>query len=242
MLGRQRPARKAAERIVALQLFGASKKSWELPGMVRGLPALASSALLALATASLPGSHAAGPRLSNTGTLGLIFAASLSLVAAPLPGQHSVGAATSTSPLIQALVDNDGARALEMIAAGDHPVDAIDVITPLFAAIEYVSSSKLRHRVVKALLRAGAPVDQTTIDGSTPLMLAAYRGALRAAMELLERGADPLREKEVDGNVQTPISAALHANNHEIAELIREYIGESGARLHAGGDAPKTEL
>ena len=42
--------------------------------------------------------------------------------------------------------------------------------------------------------------------------------------------------------VQTPISAALHANNHEIAELIREYIGESGARLHAGGDAPKTEL
>ena len=59
----------------------------------------------------------------------------------PLPGQHSVGAATSTSPLIQALVDNDGARALEMIAAGDHPVDAIDVITPLFAAIEYVSSS-----------------------------------------------------------------------------------------------------
>ena len=95
---------------------------------------------------------------------------------------------------------------------------------------------------MKALLRAAAPVAETTIDGSTPLMLAAYRGDLRAAMELLERGADPLRALEVDGNVQTPISAALHANNHEIAELIREYIGESGARLHAGGDAPKTEL
>ena len=194
--------------------------------------------LLALATASLG--------------LARRWSAALNRTLGPLRGEPEPRCGTITASLcrrryldlaaIQALADNDGARALEMIAAGDHPVDAIDVITPLFAALEYVMASRLRHRVVRALLKAGAPVDQTTIDGSTPLMLAAYRGDLRAAMELLERGADPLREKEVDGNVQTPISAALHANNHEIAELIREYIGESGARLHAAGDAPKTEL
>ena len=163
----------------------------------------------------------------------------LTLTSAPLPGEHAVGQSTSTSPLIQALVENRGEAALELIAAGE-AVDALDVITPLFAALEYVMASRLRHRVVRALLKAGAPVDQPTIDGSTPLMLAAYKGDMRGAQMLLDAGADPLREKEVDGNVQTPISAALHGNNHEIAELIREYIGESGARY--GGGAPKTEL
>ena len=68
MLGRQRPARKAAERIVALQLFGASRSRGSFPAWFE-LAALASSALLALATASLPGSHAAGPRLSTPGRL-----------------------------------------------------------------------------------------------------------------------------------------------------------------------------
>ena len=93
-----------------------------------------------------------------------------------LPGQHANGPPESHVALIQALVDEDLSRFRELLDADRSQVNAVDVITPLYAAQEYVRSSRQRHDVLRKLLKAGALPDQPTQDGSTTLMLAAYHG------------------------------------------------------------------
>ena len=63
------------------------------------------------------------------------------------------------------------------------------------------------------------------------LMLAAYHGDVRSAHLLLEHGADPLRKNDAGYDA---VAAASQSNNQELAETLREFIGESGLRLRAG--------
>tara|TARA_B110001452_G_scaffold246505_1_gene231868 strand:+ start:78 stop:581 length:504 start_codon:yes stop_codon:yes gene_type:complete len=162
----------------------------------------------------------------------------LASVPTQLPGQHPTGQAESYSPLIQALVDGDVPKAEELIAAGAD-VAALDVITPLYAAQEYVQNKKARFRVMKKLLKAGAPVDQATQDNTTTLMLAAYHGDMKSVQLLLDEGADPLLTNHMMAN---SINAARSGNHHELAEQLLEHVGESGARHHHDQQAAKTEL
>merc|ERR1712054_607760 len=106
-------------------------------------------------------------------------------------------------------------------------LDALDVITPLYAAQEYVRSSKQRHALLKRMLNKGAAVDGPTQDGTTTLMLASYHGDVRSAHLLLEHGADPLRKNNAGYDA---MAAASQSNNLELAETLREFIGESGLR------------
>ena len=85
----------------------------------------------------------------------------------------------SSSPLIQSLIQNDVVLAGQLLSDGADP-NAWDVITPLYAAQEYVRSSRKRHAIMKRMISAGAIVDATTADGSTPLMLAASEGDMRS--------------------------------------------------------------
>ena len=103
----------------------------------------------------------------------------LCLARAPLPGQHAVGQVESHVPLIEALVSEDLGRAHSLIESEPSQLNGLDVITPLYAAQEYVSKRKARHAMLRRLLAAGAQVDQTTQDGTTTLMLAAYHGGAR---------------------------------------------------------------
>jgi hypothetical protein len=107
-----------------------------------------------------------------------IVLAALSASLAQLPGQQANGGAESISPLIQALVDDNVTLANLLLDAGAD-VAVLDTITPLYAAQEYVSKRKARHAMLRRLLAAGSPVDQTTQDGTTTLMLAAYHGDAR---------------------------------------------------------------
>ena len=50
---------------------------------------------------------------------------------------------------------------------GGADLNARDVITPLYAAQEYVRSSKQRHSLLRRMLRRGAHVDGPTQDGTT---------------------------------------------------------------------------
>ena len=159
-------------------------------------------------------------------------------ISAQLPGLNSNGQAESYSPLIQALVDGNVPKAEELIAAGAD-VAALDTITPLYAAQEYVQKSKQRHMIMRKLLKAGAPVDQPTQDNTTTLMLAAYHGDKRSVQLLLDEGADPLLTNHMEANA---ISAARTGNHHELAEQLLEHIGESGARHHHAHSAEKSEL
>ena len=53
--------------------------------------------------------------------------------------------------------------------------------------------------VARALLDGGAPLDQQSGDGSTPLLFSLLNGQFDLAMELIERGADPNIVTETDG-------------------------------------------
>ena len=139
--------------------------------------------------------------------------------------------AMSTSPLIQALVDDNVTLAHELIDAGAD-VSALDTITPLYAAQEYVTKKKQCHKLIRKLLSKGAEVDQPTQDGTTTLMLAAYQGDVRSAQILLDAGADPLTKlNHMHANA---ISTARAGGHHELAEQLQEHVGESGARHHFG--------
>lgn len=72
---------------------------------------------------------------------------------------------------------------------------------------------------VRALLRSGAGVDDSTPSGWTPLMEAAQRGAPRLAGLLLEAGADPDARDRVQG---TPLDVAERAGHAGLALLLRE--------------------
>ncbi|KAL1522358.1 hypothetical protein AB1Y20_017350 [Prymnesium parvum] len=156
-------------------------------------------------------------------------------VSEAVPGVHTSGPPESTVPLIQALVEERVSDAFALIDGGAD-VDAKDVIMPLYAAQEYVRSSRSRHQLLRRMLREGAQVDQPTLDGSTTLMLAAYHGDVRSSTLLLEYGADPLRANNAGYNA---LSAATEGNHFELAEMLREHIGESGLRHSA---AAHTEL
>ena len=78
----------------------------------------------------------------------------------------------SSVPLIQALIDDD-LDAAHALLDGGADVNAYDVITPLYAAQEYVRRTRERHRMIRRLLKLGAEVDRPTKDDSTVLMLAA---------------------------------------------------------------------
>ena len=68
-------------------------------------------------------------------------------------------------------------------------------------------------------------------------MLAAYHGDVRSAQLLLEHGADPLRKNDAGYNA---MAAAVQGGNQELAEVLREFVGESGLR-HASAP-PRVEL
>ena len=120
---------------------------------------------------------AVGKALRCRSAIAVVLAA-LSASLAQLPGQQANGGAESISPLIQALVEDNVTLANLLLDAGAD-VAVLDTITPLYAAQEYVSKRKARHAMLRRLLAAGAQVDQTTQDGTTTLMLAAYHGGAR---------------------------------------------------------------
>ena len=136
-------------------------------------------------------------------------------------------AVVSSPPLIQALVDDDASRALELIAAGED-VSVLDIVTPLYAAQEYLRSHAQRRSVLRRLIESGAAVDQTTQDGTTTLMLAAYQGDARSAQLLLDAGADPTRRN--DGG-HSAVLAAEQGGHLELAEQLREHADERWVAL-----------
>ena len=141
-------------------------------------------------------------------------------------------------PLIRALVREDVELATELLAHGADP-NALDEITPLYAAQEYVHNSRQRHAMLRRLLKAGALADQATKDGSTTLMLAAYHGDVRSAQLLLDHGADPVRRNEQGSDA---VLAAQRGGHSELASLLHEHLGESGLRLMSEKHHMKVEL
>jgi ankyrin repeat protein len=168
----------------------------------------------------------------------------LAAAAAHLPGKHANGPEEALFPIIEALVNDNETAVEEQLAAGAD-LNVLDVITPLYACQEYVRNNKKRHKLLRRLLRAGALPDMETLDGSTTLMLAAYHGDVRSVQLLLDHGADPLKKNKSFGcgDGCDSIDAAIKGRHYELAEMLRESLGESAARERgAPPPEPKQEL
>jgi len=72
---------------------------------------------------------------------------------------------------------------------------------------------------VRALLTGGAPVEERTGDGFTPLQLAAYFGAPGAASVLLDAGADVHARSDNPMRIQ-PLHAAAAGRHSDVAALL----------------------
>jgi len=73
--------------------------------------------------------------------------------------------------------------------------------------------------IVRALVKAGVPVDSAGNAARTALYYAAARGKLLVSEELLRLGADPSRS--ANGKLGAPIDAASRAGNHEVEALLK---------------------
>ncbi len=135
---------------------------------------------------------------------------------------------TSTSRLIQALVDRNASLAFELISHGSEDVSALDVITPLYAAQQYISRANVRRKLLKRLIAAGADADGATQDGTTPLMLAAYQGDLKSVQVLLDAGADPLRCNDDGYNA---VTSAMGRGHRELADDLSAHSHDAWTEL-----------
>ena len=101
-----------------------------------------------------------------------------------------------------------------------------------------------RYQELKALIRAGAEVDQPDQTGRTPLIYAAqnYQGemALAVIKELLRAGADP-RARDGLGYTALMYAARFQSKPHLYREIISTLIG-GGAELEARDPAGHTAL
>ena len=97
--------------------------------------------------------------------------------------------------------------------------------------------------VARALLDAGADIDQVSGDGTSPLLMALMNGQFDLAVALLERGADPNRASDTEGI--SPLFAVLQtqfspksnypqprAHDHQQVE----YMAVLNGLLEAGAD------
>ena len=98
--------------------------------------------------------------------------------------------------------------------------------TPLTAAAEYGHVD-----VVRVLLAAGADPNLRDFGPDTPhdtpLATAAMHGQLEVCRVLLQAGADPNAPSQ---NGWTALDWALQAEQHEVADLLRQHGGMEGGR------------
>jgi ankyrin repeat protein len=92
-------------------------------------------------------------------------------------------------------------------------------------------------RLAELLDEADAgPIDERSADGFTALHLAAYFGRVRAAQELLDRGADPNAWALGSLRVQ-PLHSAVSGSHEALARLLVERGAEPG-QAQDGGYTP----
>ena len=72
---------------------------------------------------------------------------------------------------------------------------------------------------IRKLLSQGSIVNETNLDGMTPLMFAAVAGRKAAVVELLAQGADPFAGLRMD-RTQTAQTLARYSGHREIADIL----------------------
>ena len=80
-------------------------------------------------------------------------------------------------------------------------------------------------------LKNGAPVDETSQDGWTPLMLSAYQGNVRLIRLLVNSGADVNARNAAGAN---PLMIAIHSGQWEAVRFLLDNGSDANARTTTG--------
>jgi ankyrin repeat protein len=134
------------------------------------------------------------------------------------------------SPLDNAIRSGNEDSALSVLDAAPSP--------DLGKAME-AATRKDEARVVEALLRHGAPVNDTLPSGYTPLDAAAFAGAAKVAGVLLDAKADPDLTGR-DGT--TPLEDASVKGFESIARMLLDRGAKPGTALYAAASAGETSI
>ena len=131
---------------------------------------------------------------------------------APGGGRGGRGGAAGANPF-----QDPAAGAAGQQAPGDPPADRGNVNAEAVAPVVSAKGglSALHHAArqgyvdaTRALLDAGATIDEKTADGHSALMVALINGQFDVSMELIKRGANP--NLASDGHGVTPLWAAIN--------------------------------
>lgn len=152
------------------------------------------------------------------------------------PGYLEERDEVGNTPLMTA-IDFDHLEGVQyLLQRGANPnADAEDGYTCLLSAIE--SEGPHSIAIVEQLLQAGADPRQAGINGWTPLHLAAVRGEVAKAEQLLEAGVEVDARKMIDGQ-ETPLMEAAWRGLPAMVQfllkwgadpLLREHVNEHDA-------------
>ena len=157
------------------------------------------------------------------------------IVAGLLLGSLSSGASASdaTSPLIDAIRQNDAAAVDALIKRG------ADVKSPTRYGVTPLGAAALggNAAIVRRLLDAGAEVNAATPGGETALMTAARTGSVDAVRLLLDRGASV--QAKTSPREQTALMWAVTENHPDVVKLLVARGAEVNA--HTAVTKPKGE-
>ena len=121
------------------------------------------------------------------------------------------------SVLLGAVLHNQSTVVSILLAHGANPnLTAKNGASPLLIATE---TEGIKLDIIRELIQAGSIVNDPSLDGVTPLMMACDRGNAKIVKLLLENGANV---NVRDNNQWTPLKIAVHRGFMEIANLLQQ--------------------
>jgi ankyrin repeat protein len=158
---------------------------------------------------------------------------------------HEAAAAGVTSRVAQVISADptsvnswspDGFQPLGLAAFFGHP-EAVDLLLahggevntkarhPFGVAALHAALAGPTPDIARAVIAAGADVNATQSDGSTPLHTTAHNDAVELTQLLLDHGADP---RKANGNGRTPLDIAREHGRTAVADLLARLYASAG--------------
>eukprot|EP01043_Picozoa_sp_COSAG02_P038220 COSAG02_NODE_2931_length_7716_cov_3.042536_3_plen_1414_part_00 len=141
------------------------------------------------------------------------------------------------TPLLAAVERGHSAcvRALLLNGAQADPAQAASN-SHLTAAPLAVAAQHGKVNVVRLLLSAAADIDAPTLQGASPLLLAAHAGHAATVCLLLEAGSDTIDKPVLSGS--TPLLGAIQHGHAEVVESLLRHRASPNRGLGVGGATP----
>lgn len=136
------------------------------------------------------------------------------------PGYLSERDYVGDTPLLTVIAYGNVDLARFLIQHGADPnVEVDDGYTSLLTAIE--SEEDVSNEITELLIRSGADIHATGINGWTPLHMASIRGYKRKAELLIAAGAEINRRVEIDSHETPLMLAAAHGHADLVSLLLK---------------------